>query len=148
MKNSIIKSAILLILLVGCTQTTRLKTTYSFPKEQWNRFENPIINFNIESPGIYYDMFLELNFDATLAPENFRVTVSMYTPSGEVRSRDIMLDFSHKGEGVVPGNIRIILRREFVFADQGLCKFEIENRSSKVVTPGMNNISVVLEKSQ
>ena len=148
MKNNILRSISLLILLVGCAQANMLKTTYSFPEGQWSRFENPIINFNIDSPGIYYDMFLEVDFDAAQAPENFRVTVSMQTPSDEIRSRDIELDFTHQGEGVGPGKIRLVLRREFAFTEQGLCQFEIENRSSKVKTPGMKSISVVLEKTQ
>lgn len=138
----------LLFLLAGCSSATKLKTTFSFPEETWNRFNNPVLNFDITTPGIFYDMFLELEFDEAQARDKFMVTVIMYTPSGEMRSRDMDLNFSKKENITEPGKIRLVLRREFAFSDKGVCQFEIENRSSKVVTPGMKSISVVFERSQ
>ena len=122
---------------------------YSFPDGQWGRFDNPIIDIEIVSPGIYYDMYLELDFDASQSPDNFLITVIMYTPSGEIRSRDIQLDFNtDSDENTKPGKLSVVLRRDFAFSDKGNCKFEIENRSTKIVTPGMKSIGVLMKVSQ
>jgi hypothetical protein len=124
-------------------------SSYDFPGGQWRRFDNPVIDFEIATPGIFYDMYLELDFDTSQAPENFQITVIMYTPSGEMRSRDIQLDFSSdKNKNTPPGNLRVVLRKDFAFSDKGNCKFEIENRSTKIVTPGMKSIGVLMEKTQ
>lgn len=149
MKKTLSKYLLFIILLSSCAQGTRFSSTYSFPDETWQRFDNPVLNFNIDAPGVYYDMFLELEYDAFQPPSDFLVTVLMYTPSGEMRARDIQIKMVSPGdESDKPGIFTAVLRREFAFSDKGLCKFEIESRSSKVTTNGVKNISIILEKSQ
>lgn len=148
MNTSFYKIVLLAFILAGCAQATGLRSTISFPEEQWKRFENPILDFNIKSPGIFYDMFFELEYDVNNPPKEFPITVIMYTPSGEMRARDIIIRAEVPGEGeLASGTIRLVLRREYAFAEQGICKFEIENRSSKVITTGIKNLSILLEKS-
>lgn len=149
MYNTLFKYIFLVILLAGCSSGSTIISSYDFPDGQWKRFDNPIIDFKITALGIFYDMYLELDFDASQPPENFQITVIMYTPSGEVRSRDIQLDFgANKNENTKPGKLRVILRRDFAFSDTGNCKFEIENRSTKIVIPGMKSIGILMKKSQ
>lgn len=149
MKKTLSKFLLFIILLSSCAEGVRFSSTYSFPEETWQRFDNPILNFNIDAPGVYYDMFLELEYDASQPPSDFMVTVLMYTPSGEMRARDIQLKMVSPGdEGDRPGIFKTVLRREFAFSDKGECKFEIENRSSRVTTNGVKSLSIILEKSQ
>ena len=148
MKNSIFRYILLIFLLSGCYSATDLKSSYSFPEGLWSRFDNPVLDFNIDNPGIFYDMFLEVDFDISQRHEQFSITVIMNTPSGEIRHRDLVLDFAKKDESGKPGVLRLVLRREFAFSDKGACSFEIENRSAKVKNPGINSISIILEKSQ
>jgi len=149
MKKSVLRLLFIFFILTGCVQGNRFSTTYAFPEERWQRFENPVLNFNIDKPGIYYDMFLELEYNASQPPADFPVTVLMYTPSGEMRARDIQLEMALPGEQTTsPGKFKVVLRKEFAFSEKGACKFEIESRSSKVNTDGVKSISIILERSQ
>lgn len=134
-------------MLFSCSTDNILSTTHTFPKGEWHRFTNPVINFQINNPGIFYDMYLELDYDISKTPEDFRMSVIMNTPSGEMRSRDITTKFSSASTNGNNGIYRVLLRREYAFSEMGLCTFEIENRSSKMILPGMNSLSIVLEKS-
>ena len=149
MKNTLLKYLIFLLFLSSCTQGGGLSSTYSFPEGKWQRFNNPILTFNIDAPGVYYDMFLEFEYDTAKPPSDFLVTVLMYTPSGEMRARDIQLKpGSSNDEGAVQGVFKVVLRRDFAFSDMGECTFEIENRSSKVMINGVKSLRILLEKSQ
>lgn len=143
MKNKILGFGIFLLVLVGCGGNQEPASYFEFPNDQWKRFENPLIELEVTRPGIFYTMWLELNYVPSLAPEAIPITVIMSTPSGEVRSRSLEL----KPEA---GNdmIRVILRTNFAFTDKGTCFFEIENRSQDLDTPGMIRIGVVLERAE
>ncbi len=104
---------------------------------------------NIEHPGIFYTMWLELHYTSSFDLNNLPVTVIMYTPSGEIRSRDLILKFNTDGDKhSEPGKLRVILRKDFAFSEMGNCKFEIENRSQKVETSGLISIGIIIEKTQ
>jgi len=147
-KNLIFNHLLLVFILAGCSSGTGYHSSYNFPEKQWKRFDSPVMDIEISTPGIFYDMFVEIHFDASQLPKNFPVNVNMYTPSGEIRSRDLILDFTKKDDGETPGILMIVLRREFAFSDKGICKFEFENRSTKVNNPGIHRVSIILEKSQ
>jgi hypothetical protein len=148
MKKTIYTSLLLILLAWGCSFEKKYRSFYEFPGDEWNRFENPLIEFNITDPGIYYDMSLKLNYMPSPDLKNFLITVIMTTPAGEVRSRDVELDFG-KGKPVDDyARINIILRKGYAFSEKGKCIFEIENRSSDVNTPGMKSIGIFMEKVQ
>lgn len=147
-KNLIFSHLLLVFILAGCSSETGYRSSYSFPEKQWKRFDNPVMDIEISTPGIFYDMFMEIHYDTSQLPKNFPINVIMYTPSGEIRSRDLILDFTKKKDSETFGTLRIVLRREFAFSDKGICKFEFENRSTKVNNPGIRDISIILEKSQ
>lgn len=148
MKKISFTYVLLSLLLFACSTDNMLSTTYSFPKDEWHRFTNPLIQFQINNPGIFYDMYLELDYNISSTPEDFRMTVIMNTPSGEMRSRDIMTDFKSASVDGDKGVLRILLRREYAFREIGQCTFEVENRSSKMILPGMKNLRIIIQKSQ
>jgi len=148
MRKIIYLSLLLVFIFLSCSTGSKYRAFHEFEQGVWNRFENPVLEFNINDPGIYYDMFLQVNYKPSQKLENFKITVIMTTPSGEIRSRDIDLDFS---KGVDAGNhfeLMEILRRDYAFSDQGKCYFEIENRSSEVNTVGIQSVGIYFEKTQ
>ncbi|MCK5337841.1 MAG: hypothetical protein KAJ50_03480 [Bacteroidales bacterium] len=146
MNNQLFGYLLIVVIMAGCTSDTVLESYFSFPGEQWKRFENPEIEFDITGPGIFYNMWLEADYDVSLAPDVLAITVIMYTPSGEIRSRDLKLEFKDVDENSRPGRLRVMLRKDFAFAEKGLCSFEFENRSQNVITPGMKRLGIILEK--
>ncbi|HSG68218.1 MAG TPA: hypothetical protein VK994_05880 [Bacteroidales bacterium] len=148
MKKITYITLLLILILPGCSSDDKYRANYDFPGNVWNRFDNPMIEFNIKDPGIYYDMFLTLDYVSSPERQNFTITVIMTTPSGEVRSRDLELDFGQGKEVKGHQRLSIVLRREYAFADKGKCRFEVENRSSEVNTEGMKSIGIFMRKAQ
>jgi hypothetical protein len=142
MKHVYIRKLFIILILAGCS-AGNISTYYSFPGETWKRFDNAVFDVRISSPGVFYTMYLELEYDPAMAPSQLPVTVIMTTPSGEVRSRTISLSPNPKQEA-----IRVILRTEFAFREKGSCTFEIENRSQYVETGGVKRIGVVMEEME
>lgn len=140
MKPFLIRSLFFVFLLAGCGSSVNVSEHYSFPGDTWKRFDNPIIETGINHPGIKYIMYLELEYDPSLAPAQLPVTVIMSTPSGEIRSRDITFKTDP-----AQSKVRLPLRKDFAFSEKGTCSFEIENRSQYVETSGMKRISVIME---
>ncbi len=119
---------------------------YDFPGKVWKRFDNPVIAFDIASPGIFYDMYVVMEYEPSLRFDAFPVTVIMYSPSGEIRSRDISMD--QEKYAVSDGLIRIPLRKEYAFIEKGQCSFEIENRSQKVQTHNLIRIGIEMIRAE
>jgi hypothetical protein len=140
MKKQFFKALFVLLILAGCSAGNADEAYYEFPNNVWHRFTNPEIEMEVVKPGIFYDMYLVLEHDPSLPLKEFPVAVIMTTPSGEIRSRNI----SFKLHG--SGRARVLLRRDFAYAEKGVCSFEIENRSQNIEMPGMNSIGVVLER--
>ena len=140
MRSLFIRNIIIVLFLAGCGNGVNISEHYSFPNEIWQRFKNPIIEASISHPGVKYIMYVELEYDASLAPAQLPVTVIMKTPSGEIRSRNINLK-PDPDQNI----IRVTLRKDFAFTEKGICSFEIENRSQYVETQGMKRIGVIME---
>ena len=128
---------------MGCDNNNIISSYYSFPEQSWKRFDNPIIEIDISKPGIFYDMWIELESENPPATDELPITVIMSTPSGEIRSRSLTLYITAGDE-----KIRTILRKDFAFSNKGLCTFEIENRSQNIETKRLKRIGIVLEKSE
>lgn len=139
MKRLYLRNLIIIIILAGCG-TGNISAYYSFPGETWKRFDNAIFDVRISHPGVFYTMYLELEYDPAMAPTEFPVTTIMTTPSGEIRSRTITLKPNPGKE-----KIRVVLRTEFAFREKGSCTFEIENRSQYVETSGVKRIGIIME---
>jgi gliding motility-associated lipoprotein GldH len=149
MKKIFLRYIIFFILAVGCASGSTIKSFHNFSEQQWQRFENPLIDINIEHPGTFYNMWLELHYTSSFNRDNLPVTVIMYTPSGEIRSRDLILKFNAEDDKYnESGKLRVLLRKDFAFSERGNCKFEIENRSQKIETSGLISIGITIEKTQ
>ena len=118
-----------------------MESFHFFPDQNWKRFDNPIITFEIDKPGIFYDMLIEVDYDATLAHDELPITVIMTTPSGEIRSRNLTLKMDDQEGKILP-----VLRKDYAFSEKGVCAFEIENRSQYIDSPGMEKIGIILKR--
>lgn len=135
-----IKYLLIVLLFVSCSSQETEKY-FPFPDNIWKRFENPLINLEITKPGIFYNLYIIIEYDKTKAPESIPITVITSTPDGEIRSVNASPVLNEDD-----GRIRVIIRKDFAFAEAGNCSFEIENRSQHIETPGLKRIGVVLEK--
>jgi hypothetical protein len=132
---------ILVLLLFTACSSQETEKYFSFPDNTWKRFENPLINLEVSSPGIFYNLYIVAEYDIATAPDFIPITVITSTPDGEVRARDIRLRFKETS-----GQAKEVLRLDFAFSEVGNCSFEIENRSQHLEMIGIKKIGIELEK--
>jgi hypothetical protein len=125
-----------------------MQATHRFPGDTWDRFQVPVLEMDIGQTGVAYNMYVDLEFDASLAPNTIPITVSMSVPSGEVRIRNMEPELNANQENRSTGLCREVLRRNYTFSEEGSCTFEIENRSQYAKTKGIRSIAIVLEKTE
>jgi hypothetical protein len=135
-----IKYLLIAFLFVSCSSQETEKY-FSFPDNTWKRFENPLINLEITKPGIFYNLYVVIEYDKATAPDFVPITVITSTPGGEVRSVNAKPLLNEDD-----GRVKLIIRKDFAFSEAGNCSFEIENRSQDLETKGLIRIGVVLEK--
>ncbi len=75
-------------------------------------------------------------------------------PSGEMRTADYSFKIKDK-EGKILSeclgdycDIKFLLRGGFRFSEPGIVKFEIENKMTKIETPGIIEVGLIIEKSK
>jgi hypothetical protein len=134
------KYLLILLIFTACSSQETEKY-FTFPDNTWKRFENPLINLEITSTGIFYNLYVVAEYDVATAPDFIPISVISTTPDGEVRARNVRLHFKDGS-----GQARELLRKDFAFSEGGNCRFEIENRGQDIETIGIKRIGVVLEK--
>ena len=139
MKKTFSKYIIFFILVAGCSSGSSIESFHKFPSQQWQHFENLFIDINIEHPGIFYNMWLELHYTSFFDLDNFPVTIIMYTPSGEIRSRDLILKFNTEDDKYSePGKLRVLLRKDFAFPKGEAVNLKLRTVHKKLRHPGLS----------
>ena len=151
-----ILSLVLLFAMIisGCTRGPVFEDHISFGNHSWNRFEELEFDMPVKSTSHGYAFFISIHFTedlkASLLPINFTFT----TPDGEFRSLNYDLrfrDYDNNFRGKkADGHWELIipLRMDFRFSEEGNCHFFIENRSSKVETPGISSVGIIVAKAK
>lgn len=127
---------------------------HNFTNATWERFK--LLNFElpVKSTRHTYDFSLVVRYNENFPETTLPVNVVMTTPGGEERIREYMFHIKDK-DGNFVGNpaggiyqMVIPLRNDVLFAKTGVCKFEIENLTSKYLTTGMIEFGVVMERAK
>ncbi len=145
-------SIIILILLVGCNTNTSFKEYKKFDDVSWNRFDILDFEFTVEEKESL-DFYLVLRHHTDFPYGIIDINITIYTPDGEMRSReyhfklkDANLNWKGKGMGDL-WDIQLPIRKELIFNKGGTCKVQVENKMSRVETPGIIEIGLVVKTS-
>lgn len=153
MKNILYFTA-LIVLFSGCGRQKPVSQMHNFTNATWERFK--LLNFElpVKSTRHTYDFSLVVRYNENFPETTLPVNVVMTTPGGEERIREYMFHIKDK-DGNFVGNpaggiyqMVIPLRNDVLFAKTGVCKFEIENLTSKYLTTGMIEFGVVMERAK
>ena len=158
MKNTksilILLSVTLLLLTSSCSNQKVFEEHYKFEDFSWNRFDFVKFEVNIEDTEIEYDMYLNFRHLPEYPYPNFNFNFTIYTPSDEMRTSDFEIDlFDKQGERISEClgdycDLKIPVRKGFRFSEPGIAKFEIENKMTKLETPGVMEVGLIIEKSE
>ena len=143
-----------MVIFFSCVSHIEFEQYKKFEKQSWNRFN--IIKFEVLVNDIKTD------FDITLVirhlPEfkikELPVNVTFYMPSGEIRSAEHIIKFTdNAGESLSEClgdlcDLSFMLRKGFIFPENGTVRVEIENKWPRLELPGILEVGLVLQKSQ
>lgn len=136
-----------ILLLGSCGQKTVFKDYHRFDNISWDRFD--ILNFNVDvQKDEKLDFDLLLRHHTNYPYDYLDVNITFYTPSGASMSRDYHFklknkDGSWKSDGLGDfWDIELPIRNEMLFSESGICKVRIENKMTKINTPGIIEVGL------
>jgi len=145
----------LFVLFTACESERSVYEEYrKFDNLSWNRFDLLTFGVNLEEPGTPYDIYLNIRHLPEVPYEEMTVNLTIFTPSGDMRTTDYTLDFfDNEGKRLSEClgdycDLLVPVRKSFTFYEPGEVKFEIENKYSKIEMPGIIEVGIILKKSQ
>ena len=143
---------ILIFLMSSCDNNIHYNYFEKFNNNSWNRFSELNFEFPVNESGIEYNIYLLIKFDESFSYDKLLINTAFYTPSGEERFTKYDIKVKDKnGEFIGEKQddqieLKFSLRKDFRFSKDGICKLEVENRMTKIETPGIIGIGIVVEK--
>lgn len=140
-------------LFLSCERGRVFHESHEFDGLTWNRFDIIEFTADIEETEDPYDVYLHVRYLQQLPLREFPVNFTITMPSGEMRSADHPLEFFNddgKPTGDCMGDLcdlKVLLREEIRFHEPGRVIFEIENKNTKVSTPGIMEVSLELRRA-
>ena len=120
----------------------------------WDKFETFTFDFEVDDISVKYDIYLAIRHAHIYPFDNLLISTVMTTPSGEKRYTDYDLAIKDKsGEFLGDGmgdlyDINIPIRKGFIFQEKGKCSIEFENRMSRLRTPAILEVGLIVEASK
>ncbi len=146
--------SVAMLLFTSCSNQKVFDEYYKFDNFSWNRFNFVKFEVNIEDTETEYDIYLNFRHLPEYPYPEFNFNFTIYTPSGEMRTMDYEIGlFDKEGQRLSEClgdycDLKIPVRKGFRFSEQGIAKFEIENKMTKLETPGVMEVGLIVEKSE
>ena len=143
---------ILIFLISACNNNIDYNNFKKFNNNSWNRFSELNFEFPVNKSGNGFNIYLLIKFDKSFSYDKLLINTAFYTPSGEERFTKYDIKVKDKnGEfiGEKKDNkieMKFPLRKDFRFSKDGICKLDVENRMTKIETPGIIGIGIIIEK--
>ncbi len=135
------------VFLISCSNRTYFKEYKKFDSLNWDRFN--ILNFDVivdKDQSLDFDLLLRHH---TAYPYGFLdVNITFYTPAGATLSRDYHFNLKEKnGKWKADGlgdlwDIELPVRKEMKISKAGILKVRVENKMTKIDTPGIMEIGL------
>ena len=119
----------------------------------WDRFTIQQYDIPIEDVGKSYDFTLSVRNTSQFQYDDLPVYVILTTTSGEERMREVHLTLHENGKLVGTPNGKIFqvqtpLWKNINISEKGKCKITLENIIPKIQTDGIDEIGIIVTRSQ
>jgi len=153
MYRTAIKITFLILFITSCINEPTFKQYHRFDNISWDRYK--ILNFEVEvEEGQLLDFDLFLRHHPNYPYDHLDINITFYTPSGSTMSRDYHFKLKDEnGNWLSDGmgdlwDIDLSIRKEMKFSKNGICKVRIENKMTKIKTPGIIEVGLIARKSK
>jgi len=137
----------------GCVNHKIYEEYKKFEKYSWHRFDFLEFKVPIEDPDIAYNIYISIRHLPEFSLKELPVNVTIYSPSGEIRSAEYKLDLLDNDGNRLSEclgdfcDINILIRDDYIFSEPGIFKFRIENKWPKLDLPGIMEVGLMIKKS-
>ena len=142
----------LLLIAVACGNSTVFKESREFDNVSWNRFD--IQNFEVPAEaGEVLDFYFLIRHHSYFPYDFVDVNITFYMLGGEERSGDYHFNLKDdQGNWQAEGmgelwDIELPIRKKLRMLETGICKLRIENKMTKLETPGIIEIGLLVKRS-
>ena len=142
-----------ILLLASCGNKPVFKEYRKMETANWNRFDIQFFEVPV-SRGEVLDFYIFMQHHTNYPYDHLDVNVTFYTPGGEMRSADYhfkLKDENGKWKAGGTGELRSIelpVQQGLKFEKNGICKVRVENKMTKLETPGIAEIGLVVKKGK
>jgi len=144
---------ILTIVISSCSDKAVFKQYKTFENTSWNRFDILLFEVPVES-GDYLNFELTLRHHTYFPYDYLDANITFYSPSGEMRSAEYHFKLKDKnGKWKADGmgelwDIELPIRDSLYFNKSGTCKVRVENKLTKIETPGIVELGLIVKTSK
>lgn len=141
------------LILSSCTGDKAFRTSHKLSNANWNRFN--FIEFNVPIDQAASENNLDVLFvhSADYPNAYIDMNITLYMPDGTMRSRDYMFDLKDKQGNWLSKQdgdrytIELPVIHGIRFAEAGNCRIRIENKLTRLDTPGVLEVGIVMKKN-
>lgn len=150
MKIRILLLIITIPLFISCGKKTIFQERVKFDDLKWNRFKELSFTFEVQDTSAVNDIIFNFRHHSVYPYEELFITIALSSPSGERRISDYHIpvkkpDGSFFAEGMGDlWDLDYTLMPGHKFSEKGKYKLEIENRMSKLETPGVMEAGITV----
>jgi gliding motility-associated lipoprotein GldH len=150
----VILASVIFFSVISCDSRTKFEQYQKFEKQTWHRFNIVKFEVPVTTTNDAFDMMLVIRHLPELKIKELPVNVTMYMPSGEMRSAEHIIKFTGddgKPQSECLGDLcdlSFTFRQGFVFPETGKVRIEIENKWPRIELPGILEVGLMLQKSQ
>lgn len=138
----------------GCDNQKVFEEYKKFENLSWYRFDFLEYEVQIEDVEKIYDIYISLRHLPEFPHKELPVNLTIYSPSGEMRTADYMLELNDdEGKSLSKClgdlcDVSILVRKELKFSETGIFNFRLENKWKKVDLPGIMEVGLLIKKSE
>ena len=142
----------LLLIISSCGNRTVYKEYREFDNVSWNRFDIQQFEIPVEENEAL-DFYFFVRHHSFFPYDFLDVNITFYLPGGEMRSGDYHFNLKdEEGEWLADGmgelwDIELPIRKNLRMPEAGICKVRIENKMTKLETPGIIEVGLIVKKA-
>ena len=148
-----ISTILFTILITSCGSNEVFKEYKTFEDVSWNRFD--ILFFEVPvKAGDYLDFYLALRHHTNFPYDYLDANITFFAPGGEMRTAEYHFELKQKnGQWKADGmgelwDIKLPVRDSLFFKKEGICKVRVENKMTKMETPGLVEVGLIVSQSK
>lgn len=142
------------VFLVSCGGNKVYEDYQKLDKQSWNRFNFLKFEMPVEDIDQDYDIYLVFRHWPEFPHKAIPLTITIYMPSGSERTFDHNVKLYSKGGHQLSEclgdfcDLEDLIRPGLRFSETGIVKFEIENKFTKIETPGIMEVGLIVRKAE